>query len=554
MVDDNSTKKHYDPNKYKKMREDEHESFFDEEIADGELYVPISKTRKTSSVRVLDLKKPISNNQDQDTAESNKDNEETQQQQSLVDEFFILKKELHENTSSNNEIILGKNSFATHTIRDKQENLTSISSSWTIPRSFRNIKSSQIVNFLKKNKMYIDGVDIPPPVKHFRQLKIPSFLLKILCKHSINQPIPIQSQCFPIIFSGRDLIARSFTGTGKSLLFELSFICFAIQQEIRQPLRHSEGPWFLYVSPSRELASQTFKVISEMAKEIFATKMIKLKLCLAIGGIPIREQLEKIDDGIHILIATTGRLSHLLSKSLRLNMCQIICIDEANVMADGFYGEEIVQLIPKLPKNHQTIILSTVEINTMPHALLKSLTNTPIVVQSLLNTLHTITQKFYLIDQENKLPIILEILQQTPPPVLIFAFLKDDVDLITEYLLLKGLEAVALHSDKSQIERDEALEKFTNSADILVATDIASKGLDFKNVRHVINYEVPEEIDLYIHRIGRTGRHGKEGLSTTIVEKGSNIRTLVEIKKHLIECGQDIPSFFNTISVENNSI
>ena len=179
--------------------------------------------------------------------------------------------------------------------------------------------------------------------------------------------------------------------------------------------------------------------------------------------------------GVHIVVATPGRLTHLLEKGLSLKMCHMLCIDEANSLNDQFFCEEISKIMTKLPKFFQTLLLSTMPIVNIPQIVLKSLINTPIVVQGSPKDLNTVKQEFEIIESQNKLQVLLGVLQKTEPPVLIFTYLKEDVDLIAEYLLLKGLKVVSLHSDKIQAERIDALKRFNTETEILVATDIASK-------------------------------------------------------------------------------
>ncbi|MES1902528.1 MAG: hypothetical protein MHPSP_001394, partial [Paramarteilia canceri] len=485
-------------------------------------------------------------------------NEDYEASMPLMEEYLKLKESLIVLNSNKNKSSCGNYSFLKSNLNNSDGLLTSIPTSWSLSKKFENVSDHKLDYYLEKYHITIDGQNIPPPLKTFNLLKIPKHIKDWLKMKKILVPTIVQSVCLPIILTGRDVVVSSYTGSGKTLAFLLPMIIFAYQQEMKKPLKESEGPLFLIVSPSRELSEQTHSTIAEAFYYINSrSSRLNLRSCLAIGGLSISEQVSIIKEGIHIIVATPGRLSHLLQDHniLTLQFCHMICIDEADHLVDGFFTEEISKLLPQISSPCQNLLFSTVAINQLPPSVLKVLVNTPVVIDIAKSQTYSVQQDLYLVSPEKKLKALLSALQKTGPPVLVFAFLKEDVDIVAEYLLLKGISAVALHSDRSQHERLSALSSFkSGEKDILIATDIASKGLDFKDIKHVINFDLPEDIESYIHRIGRTGRHGKKGLATTLVDHDCSILTLIEIKKFLIMCNQPIPEFMENLTISSHQL
>lgn len=281
--------------------------------------------------------------------------------------------------------------------------------------------------------------------------------------------------------------------------------------------------------------------------------MPELRSCLAIGGTPLSEALDVINRGVHIMVATPGRLMDILDKKIvTLDICRYLCLDEADRMIDMGFEEDVRTIFSFFKGQRQTLLFSA----TMPKkiqnfarsALVKPITiNVGRAGAASLN----VVQEVEYVKQEAKVVYLLECLQKTAPPVLIFAEKKQDVDCIHEYLLLKGVEAVAIHGGKDQEERSRAVEAYRNAQkDVLVATDVASKGLDFPNIQHVINYDMPEDVENYVHRIGRTGRSNTKGLATTFVNKTTDQSVLLDLKHLLIEAKQKVPSFLEELCPE----
>lgn len=312
-------------------------------------------------------------------------------------------------------------------------------------------------------------------------------------------------QGLPVALAGRDMIGIAFTGSGKTLTFSLPLVMAALEEELRMPLVGGEGPIGIILAPSRELARQTFGVIEEFCKEISRTPDFpELRAQLMIGGEPIKSQLETlVKSGLHCVVATPGRLRDILKrKSMTLDNCRYICLDEADRMLDLGFDEEVGQIMNHFPHQRQTLLFSA----TFPKKFQDFARDTlvqPIVVnvgRAGAANLDVIQEVEY-VKQEAKIVYLLHCLQKTAPPVVIFCEKKGDVDDIHEYLLLKGVEAVSIHGGKDQEERNAAIDQYkAGEKDVLVATDVAAKGLDFSDIQHVINFDMPSEIENYVHR------------------------------------------------------
>ena len=398
-----------------------------------------------------------------------------------------------------------------------------------------------------RQKFYIiaSGKDIPPPISSFEDMKFPPAILRVLDNRGIKKPTPIQMQGLPAILAGRDMIGIAFTGSGKTIVFSLPMIMAAMQEEIRMPLERGEGPIGLVLCPSRELARQTLEGINEFTDALKQDGYPELRSLLCIGGVDMKSQTDVVrNHGVHIVVATPGRLKDMLSKRrMNLDICRFLALDEADRMVDLGFEEEIRDILSFFKGQRQIVMFSA----TMPSKIksfAESALNDPVEVNvgRAGATNLDILQEVEYVKEEAKLPAILEALQKTAPPVLIFAENKRDVDAIHEFLLIKGVEAVATHGGKDQEERSWAVDEFkAGRKDVLIATDVASKGLDFPGVQHVINYDMPDEIENYVHRIGRTGRRGKTGVATTFVNKNTSEAALLDLKHVLKEAKQRIP-------------
>ncbi|KAK2655374.1 hypothetical protein Ddye_008426 [Dipteronia dyeriana] len=415
---------------------------------------------------------------------------------------------------------------------------------WKPPLPIRRMSKKACDLIRKQWHIIVDGEDIPPPIKNFRDMRFPEPILKMLKAKRIVQPTPIQVQGLPVILSGRDMIGIAFTGSGKTLVFALPMVMIALQEEIMMPIIPGEGPLCLIICPSRELARQTYEVVEQFLKPMREAGYPELRLLLCIGGVDMRSQLEVIKKGVHIVVATPGRLKDMLAKKkMNLDNCRYLTLDEADRLVDLGFEDDIREVFDHFKAQRQTLLFSA----TMP-AKIQNFARSALVKPVTVNVGRAgaanldVIQEVEYVKQEAKIVYLLECLQKTPPPVLIFCENKADVDDIHEYLLLKGVEGVAVHGGKDQEEREYAISSFkAGKKDVLVATDVASKGLDFPDIQHVINYDMPAEIENYVHRIGRTGRCGKTGIATTFINKNQSETTLLDLKHLLQEAKQRIP-------------
>ena len=257
-------------------------------------------------------------------------------------------------------------------------------------------------------------------------------------------------------------------------------------------------------------------------------------------------QLEPLNKGVHVIVATPGRLNdHLNRKRLNLDLCRFFVLDEGDRMLDMGFDEDIKNIFTYFKAQRQTVIFSA----TMPKKI-QDFAREALVAPVVINVGRAgaasldVVQEVEYVKLEAKIVYMLHCLQKTAPPVLVFAEGKKDVDDIHEYLLLKGVRAVANHGSKSQEDRSASMDQIkAGDADVLVATDVAAKGLDFPAIQHVINFDMPKEIENYVHRIGRTGRCGKTGVATTFINKSVEEFVLLDLKHLLIEAKQRVPPF-----------
>ncbi|KAJ3937402.1 MAG: P-loop containing nucleoside triphosphate hydrolase protein [Lentinula lateritia] len=427
----------------------------------------------------------------------------------------------------------------------------SLKTSWRPPKYIRDRTEQEHQRIREKYAIIVEGEDIPSPIEHFADMKIPQSIMDYLKSQRITAPTPIQLQGIPTAFSGRDLIGIAFTGSGKTLAFCLPLIMLALEEETKVPLVRGEGPVGVILCPSRELANQTYENVltwtSALAKE---GRYPPLNTLLCMGGISMSEQSHTMSKGLHIVVATPGRLIDMLEKKkFTFNNCKYLCMDEADRMIDLGFEDDVRNIMSFFKRQRQTLLFSA----TMPRKI-QDFAQQSLIRPILVNVGRAgaanldVLQVVEYVKQEAKMVYLLECLQKTPPPVIIFSENKNEVDDIQEYLLLKGVEAVAIHGSKTQEERQYAIKSFKSGAkDVMVASGVASKGLDFNEIQHVIIFSMPKEIEDYVHQIGRTGRSGKTGIATTFVNMNTPEQTLLDLKYLLMEAGQKVPPFLATI-------
>jgi len=434
---------------------------------------------------------------------------------------------------------------------------------WRAPAVLRTACSSVVSDTLNSLSVSMEGFECPPPCVQFSEMRLPSQFEGFLTKRNILSPSPIQSCGLPALLSGRDLVGIASTGSGKTLCFCLPLVLYALHQNMHLPLEGGEGPFGLVLCPSRELAKQTASLINELfnAANIRGEMGRTLKCLVAIGGEALAEQGRSAkEDGCHICVATPGRICDLLSRgSLDLSTCRHLVLDEADRMldVDGF-EEEVRTVLSYFGGQRQTALFSA----TMPRRV-QRFARTALVEPITVHVgragsanVNVAQEVEFIANDELRLKRALDCLQKTAPPVVLFCDRKEDVDLIHEYFLLKGVDTCAIHGGMAQEDRSASINAFRmKEKDVLIATDVASKGLDFPGVLHVINFQMPKEIENYVHRIGRTGRAGKEGVATTFIDPSLGKQAvLLDLKQLLIESEQPLPqglSEFDGISDVN---
>jgi len=356
----------------------------------------------------------------------------------------------------------------------------------------------------------------------FKGFKLSKSTLKALDEMQYYRPTSIQEKILPIALSKQDVIAQAQTGTGKTAAFGIPIVEFKKQK--------INSPYAIVLTPTRELALQ----VSEEIKQIGRYKRTKT---LAIyGGQPIGAQINSLRKGVHVVVGTPGRiLDHLSRGTLILDQIEILVLDEADEMLNMGFIEDIKKIIKRLPRNRQTMLFSA----TMPISikeLAKKYMTDPVIIETVSNTMLNpdVKQSYCRINGSSRFSVLQILLrEEISGRVLIFCQTKREVEKLAQQLQYAGFRAGAMHGDFAQTKRQQVLRLFrTGSIRILVATDVAARGLHIPDVECVINYSVPPNPDIYIHRIGRTARAGRSGTAITLVtHKQTN--EFKELCKHI---------------------
>lgn len=343
----------------------------------------------------------------------------------------------------------------------------------------------------------------------FKDLSLIPPILQALEVAGYTQPTPIQLQAIPEVLQGRDLLATAQTGTGKTAAFAIPVLQLLQGQSIPEPRTIRA----LVLTPTRELASQV--------SDSFAAygRYTGLKHLVVYGGVPYKVQTEALQAGIDILVATPGRLLDLLDQGfIDLQHVQLLVLDEADRMLDMGFLQDIRRVLQAIPEKRQTLFFSATMAPEVSKLAKKILTEPANVEASpVSSSAVTIRQELYYVKKANKTPLLLHLLQHAGiDRTLVFMRTKEGADKLAKELSTAGIAAEAIHADRAQRDRERVLESFKNSETrVLVATDVAARGIDVEELSHVINYELPFEPETYVHRIGRTGRAGAAGVAIT---------------------------------------
>ncbi|CAK5268779.1 unnamed protein product [Mycena citricolor] len=386
-----------------------------------------------------------------------------------------------------------------------------------------------IEEFRRSKDIRIQGRGVPRPVSSFDEAGFPEYLMTSIRAQGFASPTPIQCQAWPMALSGRDVVAIAQTGSGKTISFALPAMLHINAQPLLSP---GDGPIALILAPTRELAVQIQQECTKFGSNS------RIRNTAIYGGAPKGPQIRDLQRGVEIVIATPGRLIDMLeTQKTNLRRVTYLVMDEADRMLDMGFEPQIRKIVGQIRPDRQTLMFSATwpkEVQRLANDFLKDMIQVNIGSMELTAN-HNITQIVEVcsdFEKRGKLVKHLDQIGSENAKVLIFVGTKRVADDITKYLRQDGWPALAIHGDKEQRERDWVLSEFKASrSPILIATDVASRGLDVKDVRYVINYDFPNNCEDYIHRIGRTGRAGMKGTSYTYftTDNAKSARELVGI-------------------------
>lgn len=363
----------------------------------------------------------------------------------------------------------------------------------------------------------------------FENLGLRTDLLRAVQAQGYTTPTPIQARAIPVVLEGRDILAGARTGTGKTAAFALPIL--QMLSESKETLRH---PRALVLTPTRELAAQVGESFETYGRHL------SLRTSVIFGGVNINPQIGKLRRGVDILVATPGRLlDHANRKTLDLSRVEILVLDEGDRMLDMGFIHDIKRIIKLLRAKRQNMLFSATYSNEIK-ALADGLLNTPALIEvSARNTAaEGVTQMVYQVSEADKRFLLSNLIRKGNwGQALVFTRTKHRANKLTKQLLSDGVSAAAIHGNKSQSNRTQALADFKSGAvQTLVATDIAARGLDIQRLPHVVNFDLPHVPEDYIHRIGRTGRAGSDGVALSLVsqEEQKLLMGIQRLLKHQI--------------------
>ena len=394
------------------------------------------------------------------------------------------------------------------------------------------------------------GAQCPNPVSSFLQACFPPYLLEAIAAAGFTSPTPIQRQAWPVAMKGLDLVGCAMTGSGKTLAYVLPALVHINAQPVSQP---GDGPLALVLAPTRELAGQIHEECVRFGHPC------GVRSVLVVGGVPKGAQVQALRKGPEILVATPGRLLDLLrAKRSELTRCTYLVLDEADRMLDMGFEPTVRQLLLMMRADRQTLLFSAtwpVEVQALAKRVLLPDAIT-IEVGGVLaaggraNT--RIDQRVTVCEESAKFATLVELLEElmgqalegaAAPRLMIFCASKKRCEEVTRALRIDGWPALGIHGDKTQEERDWVLHEFkTGASPLLIATDVAQRGLDIKDVRCVINFDAPASGEAYVHRIGRSGRAGSAGSAHTLLSADSDARAAADIMKVFKRAGQHVPT------------
>ncbi|KAM3865461.1 putative ATP-dependent RNA helicase DDX17 [Diretmus argenteus] len=392
--------------------------------------------------------------------------------------------------------------------------------------------------FRRKREITIRGTGCPKAVTSFHHAQFPQYVMDVLMQQNFKEPTAIQAQGFPLALSGRDMVGIAQTGSGKTLAYLLPAIVHINHQAY---LERGDGPICLVVAPTRELAQQVQQVTYEYGKSS------RIKSTCVYGGAPKGPQIRDLERGVEICIATPGRLIDFLETGkTNLRRCTYLVLDEADRMLDMGFEPQIRKIVDQIRPDRQTLMWSATwpkEVRQLAEDFLRDYVQINVGALEL-SANHNILQIVDVCmenEKDNKLMQLMEeIMAEKENKTIIFVETKKRCDELTRRMRRDGWPAMCIHGDKSQPERDWVLAEFrTSKAPILIATDVASRGLDVEDIKFVINYDYPNSSEDYVHRIGRTARSTNKGTAYTFFTPG-NFRQARDLVRVLEEARQPV--------------
>jgi ATP-dependent RNA helicase DeaD len=382
-----------------------------------------------------------------------------------------------------------------------------------------------------------------PATDGFSGLGLSPALLDVLAALGYEEPTPIQREAIPPLLAGRDLLGQAATGTGKTAAFALPLL-----ERIHQGGRSEDETRrarALILVPTRELAMQVAEALHKYGNTAFGTSVVPIY-----GGQAIQQQLRALKRGVDVVVATPGRaLDHIRRRSIELTDVRFVVLDEADEMLDMGFAEDLEAILDALPAERQTALLSAT-IAPRVAAIAERHLNDPVRVKihrekAAAGEVPRVRQTAYVVSRQHKLAALGRVLDmEDPASAIVFCRTRGEVDQLSESLAAHGYRAAALHGGLTQEQRDRVMRRFREGTiELLIATDVAARGLDIENVSHVVNYDVPMSPDAYVHRIGRTGRAGRTGVAITFAEPRERryLRNIEQLTKQTINT-ENVPT------------
>jgi len=399
---------------------------------------------------------------------------------------------------------------------------------------------SEAAQWRASKQIVVVGQGVPKPVLTFEEASMPQYILSEVLKQGFERPTPIQSQGWPMALKGKNMVGISATGSGKTLAFLLPAM---IHINAQQYLKPGEGPIVLVLAPTRELAVQ----IKEECDKFGASSDVKNTVVY--GGVPKSRQVRDLRSGVEIVIATPGRLiDHLEQGNTNLKRVTYLVLDEADRMLDMGFEPQLRRIVSQIRPDRQVLMWSATwpkEVQNLARDYLHEFYQ--VTVGSLdLTGNKDVTQLIEVCKDEEKYKKLLQHLRETLSPkdrVLVFVETKKGCDMLTRSLRIDGFQSRSMHGDKTQQERDIALKEFKEcNSPLLVATDVAARGLDVDDIRMVVNFDFAKNMEDYVHRIGRTGRAGRKGTAVSFFVPAKDGRIARELIEILERTNQFVPS------------